>query len=432
MHSQNDDNQAANWDAIVLGAGPAGCAASTALAQAGRRVVMVDKNPRRRYSVGESLIPFCYDALERLGLTDQMDSAGFAFPKHSVQFASDGGRVSKPYYFFDHTEHARAKTWQVVRSEFDKLLRDNAESAGVTILEQTRARELVMDGEKVCGVVANDAAGYSTELRAPVTIDATGRDTFAQSRLGWRVPDEHLKKMAIWTYYEGSKRDEGHDEGTTTIAYLPCKGWFWYIPLADNRASIGLVADKDYLFDGTKDLAEIFEREVQNQAWIKDRLSEGQRSDDYRVTSEFSYRSRHCATDGLVLVGDAFSFLDPVFSSGVYFALTSGILAGDAVHAALEAGDTSAARFAAYGTEFAKQMEPMRKLVYAFYDDGFSFGKFLKAHPDQRDALTDCLIGDLQRDYSGFFGAMEGFANLPEPLPHGAPLIGRKALREGA
>lgn len=393
---------------------------------------MLDKQPRRRYSVGESLIPFCYDALERMGLVEEIDSSGFAFPKHSVQFASEHGRISKPYYFFQHTDHPRAKSWQVVRSEFDKLLRDRAEGAGVSIFEQTRARELLMEAGRVHGVIANDAAGYSHEMRAAVTVDATGRDTFAQARLGWRVPDAQLKKMAIWTYYEGSKRDEGLDEGTTTIAYLPSKGWFWYIPLPDGRASIGLVADKDYLFDDSKDLAEIFEREVGKQAWIQDRLSEGRRSDDYRVTSEFSYRSQHCASDGLVLVGDAFAFLDPVFSSGVYFALTSGVLAGDAIHAALLAGDTSAGRFAAYGEEFRKQIEPMRKLVYAFYDRGFSFGAFLKAHPDQRGALTDCLIGDLTRDYDEFFASMADFADLPEPLEHGGPVEGAKVLREGA
>lgn len=409
------------YDVLVIGAGPAGCSVATILARHGRRVALVEKSTRSRYSVGESLIPYCYDALERLGIVDQVDSGGFSFPKHSVQFVSMDGRVSRAFYFFQHTEHVRAKTWQVVREDFDRLLWDNSVAAGVELFAKTRARELLMEDGRAVGAVLEDAAGVSHEVRAAVTVDASGRDTFAQARLGWRVPDEQLKKMAIWTYYEGSKRDSGYDEGTTTIAYLPNKGWFWYIPLAAGRASIGLVADKDALFAETKDLQEIFEREVQQQAWIADRLSQGKRTDGFRVTSEFSYRSQHCAMDGLVLVGDAFSFLDPVFSSGIYYALFSGVLAGDEIHAALAEGDLSAQRFATYGERFRKQMEPMRKLVYAFYDQGFSFGAFLKQHVDQREALTDCLIGNLERDYTAFFKAVGDFAALPEPLPHGGP-----------
>ncbi|MEM1452443.1 MAG: NAD(P)/FAD-dependent oxidoreductase [Planctomycetota bacterium] len=412
-----------DFDVLVIGGGPAGCAVSTVLAQQGRRVAVLEKQPRRRYSVGESLIPFCYDALDRMGLNGQLEGAPFSFPKHSVQFASIEGKVSRSFYFFQHTDHPRAKTWQVVRAEFDKLLRDNAEEKGVQFFEQTRARELLYgdDGE-VVGVRANDPAGYEMTFKAKVTVDATGRDTFAQSRLGWRVPDKKLKKMAIWTYFEGATRDDGYDEGTTTIAYLPNKGWFWNIPLPNDRVSVGLVGDKDYLFDESKDLGEIFEREVAKQGWLRGRLENARQTDEYRVTSEFSYRSRHCATDGLVLIGDAFSFLDPVFSSGVYFALTSGVMAADAIDAALEADDVSAGRFAEYGEAFRKQMEPMRKLVYAFYDDGFSFGKFLKEHPDLRPQVTDVLIGDLERDYEeGLFRTMSDFADLPEPLEHGRP-----------
>ena len=236
------------------------------------------------------------------------------------------------------------------------------------------------------------------------------------------MPDTVLEKIAIWTYFEGAKRDAGIDEGTTTIAYLPEKGWFWFIALPNDMASIGVVAEKDYLYRDTKSAEEIFLREAQVQKWIADRIVTGRRIEDFRVTKEFSYRSRHCAADGLVLAGDAFSFLDPVFSSGVYFALTSGVMVGDAVDAALAAGDTSAGRFADYGARFREQMEPMRRLVYAFYDTNFNFGAFLKRYPDYRADLTDCLIGDLDRDFGPFFDAVSEFATLPEPLPFGEPL----------
>ena len=141
------------------------------------------------------------------------------------------------------------------------------------------------------------------------------------------------------------------------------------------------------------------------------------------MTAEYSYRSRYCAGDGLVLAGDAFSFLDPVFSSGVFLALKSGEMAGDAVDAALQAGDASAGRFAAYGEKLCFGIESMRKLVYAFYDTSFSFGRVLRKYPDLRGDLTDCLIGNLFRDFGPLFAAIAEFAEVPQPLSYGkAPL----------
>ncbi|RYD64318.1 MAG: alkylhalidase, partial [Verrucomicrobiaceae bacterium] len=221
-------------------------------------------------------------------------------------------------------------------------------------------------------------------------------------------------------YYRGAKRDPGIDEGNTTVAYVADRGWFWYIPLRGDIISVGIVAEKDYLFSESKDPATIFAREIERNVWIKDHLAEGKQFGDYLVTSEFSYRSKFCAGDGLVLAGDAFAFLDPVFSSGVLLALKSGELAADAIDEALTAGDFSCARFADYGEQLCAALENMRKLVYAFYDANFSFGRVIKTYPQLRGRLTDCLIGDLFEDkYRELFGAIEEFAQLPDPLPHG-------------
>ena len=414
-------NRAQNFDAVIIGAGPAGTSAATILARAGRRVALLEKEPAPRYRVGESLIPFCWHALDRLGLVDRIAGSGFAVQKNSVQFAGIGGSVSKPFYFFEHTDHPCARTWQVRRAEFDQLLLENALDAGATYFPYTKAESLLCDGRAVVGVRAStkEKGPEPFDLRAPVTIDATGRDSLAQRTFSWRVPDARLRKMSIWTYFEGGLRDSGRDEGTTTIAYLPQKGWFWYIPLPDDRVSVGVVAERDYLFSGSSDLEQIFQREVQVQTWIAQRLAPARRVDELRVTSDFSYRSRHCATDGLVLIGDAFAFLDPVFSSGVYYALTTGVLAADAVLAALAAGDTTAPRFASYGEAVRRQLEPMRRLVYAFYAEDFNFGVFLKRYPELRPDLTDCLIGDLERDYTRFFEAMSDFVEVPAPLDIG-------------
>ncbi|MCA9428846.1 MAG: tryptophan 7-halogenase, partial [Candidatus Omnitrophica bacterium] len=181
-----------------------------------------------------------------------------------------------------------------------------------------------------------------------------------------------------------------------------------------------IVADGDYLYRTHKgDLEAIFARELALQPWIASHLDGAERIGEYRVTSDYSYRAKHCAAKGLVLTGDAFAFLDPVFSSGVFLALQTGVLAGDAVHEALEADDFGGERFEAYGAEARRGLEAMRRLVYAFYDTTFSFGRFLKAHPDLQGALTDCLIGNVYTDLEPLFDAVAEFAQVPAPLAHG-------------
>jgi flavin-dependent dehydrogenase len=414
--------KAKEYDVLVLGAGPAGCSAAAILAEKGRRVALLEREPLPRYRIGESLIPWCYFPLERLGLIERLNAAGFAVRKLSVQFAGMDGKISTPFYFFEHTDHPCAKTWQVVRSEFDAMLLDNALEKGAELLPETAAKELLWRDGSVVGVRAEGPDGKPLTLAAPVTIDATGRDTFAQARNRWRVQDKHLRKLAIWTYYDGALRDPGLDAGATTIAYVPDKGWFWYIPLSNDRVSVGIVAEPEYLFRDTRELPEIFAREVGIQKWIQRHLAPGRPTGEFKTTRDFTYRSRHCATNGLVLAGDAFAFLDPVFSSGVYLALSNGVRAADAIDAALAAGDVSAGRFAEYGRTYCYEVEGMRRLVHAFYDHDFRFSTFLKAHPELRGDLTDCLIGNLGQDFDPLFTAVAEFAKIPTPLEHGQPL----------
>lgn len=409
-------------EVVIIGGGPAGSTAAAALADKGRRVLVLEKEKFPRYHVGESLIPFCYFPLQRIGMIEKMKASEFP-KKYAVQFVSTQGKISAPFYFFDHLDHEASMTWQVLRSQFDLMLLENAQEKGAQVMQEVEVTDFLRDDGKVCGVLATTKLGKSFEVRAPMTIDASGRDAKAINCNGWRKWDPEMNKVALWTYYKGAKRDPGQDEGTTTVAYLPEKNWVWYIPLPDDMVGVGIVAEKNYLFDKSNDLPEIFRREIVKNPWIEDHLAPGRQVGKYYATKEFSYRSKYCAEDGLVLVGDAFVFIDPVFSSGVYLALRSGELAAEAIDHALSLKDVTAARFEAYSKRMLREIEAMRKLVYAFYDHAFSFRKLMDKHPDIRGDLTDCLIGNLDKDFNNLFTAVEDLASIPPALPHGEPLV---------
>jgi len=419
-------NLSYDCDVIIVGAGPAGCTAATILAEEkGKKVIVLEKEHFPRYHVGESLIPHCYDTIERLGMVDRLNEKGFQ-SKQSVQFVNPDGKVSAPFYFAKHSDHPRSKSWQVDRETFDTMMMERAREAGAEVREGVTVIGFIEEDGFIVGVKAESADGSRFELRAPMTMDASGRDAIFQRKKKWRKRDPKLNKIAIWTNYKGAKRDPGIDEGATTVAYVEGKGWFWNIPLKDDIVSTGIVAERDYLYRGSRDLKEIYEREIKENKWIEEHLSEGEQFGKYWVAGEYSYRAEHCATDGLILIGDAFSFLDPVFSSGVYLALTSGAMGADAVAAALENKDTSAAQFLPYGERLCKGVEWMRKLVYAFYDENFSFKDVVMKYEEVHHSLTDCLIGDLiDHDYTELFERVSEFAELPEELPHGKSVAGK-------
>src|SRR5205085_238217 len=158
--------------------------------------------------------------------------------------------------------------------------------------------------------------------------------------------------------------------------------------------------------------------------WIEDHLKPGQQFGEYFITGEYSYHAKYCASEGLLLSGDAYCFLDPVFSSGLMLALKSGVMAGDAVHEALIARDFSPTRFTEYGRLLREGIENMRKLVYAFYDENFSFRQLTDKYPDLSGDITDCLSGDVNKDFSRLFAAVAEFAEIPDILPYGGPQVG--------
>jgi flavin-dependent dehydrogenase len=386
-------------DVVVIGGGPSGATCSTLLADQGHRVELFERERFPRFHIGESLIPETYWVLDRLGMLEKMKKSHFV-RKYSVQFVTDKGKLSEPFYFRDNKPHECSDTWQVYREEFDLMMLRNAAEHGVQVHEGHRVVEVLFEGERGVGVRVADEQGNEREVRAKVVVDASGQSSMIMSRLGLREWDPELRKAALWTYWEGAYRDTGRDEGATLVMQTQGKhGWFWYIPLHNNIVSVGVVADHNYLFRDrpTKDHEAIYFEEVAKCPGLQPRLENAKRVAPFRVQKEYSYRSKQVAGDGWVLVGDAFGFLDPLYSSGVLLALRSGALAADAISEGLKLGDTSQAQLSKWGPEFIKGMNRMRRLVCEYYD-GFSFGRFVKKHPHLKGHLTDLLIGDLFDD----------------------------------
>jgi flavin-dependent dehydrogenase len=382
---------------VVIGGGPAGSTAATLLAQHGHHVRLFERERFPRFHIGESLIPETYWVLERLNMLPKMRQSPFV-KKYSVQFVNANGKLSAPFYFWDNKPHECSQTWQVVRSEFDQMMLDNAREHGVEVHEGTRVLDVLLEDGRAVGVRIKREDGTTEEVRAKVVVDASGQNGLLMNRLRLRVWDPLLNKGAIWTYWEGAYRDTGRDEGATMVIQTPSKnGWFWYIPLHNDIVSVGVVAPFDYLFKGRSNYAQTYREEVDACPAVKERVSAARQVTGHFATKDYSYRSKQVAGDGWVLVGDAFGFLDPLYSSGVLLALRSGEQAADAIADGLTRGDTSARQLGRWGDAFNEGVDRMRRLVCEYYQ-GFSFGNFVRNYPHLRGKVTDLLIGDLFTD----------------------------------
>ncbi|HWL93966.1 MAG TPA: NAD(P)/FAD-dependent oxidoreductase [Phycisphaerae bacterium] len=414
-------------EVIVIGGGPSGSTVATLLAKQGHRVLILERAKFPRHHIGESLIPYTYFTLKKLGMIEKLKASDFV-KKESVQFVSASGKDSAPFFFPDLDPSEWSSTWQVTRSKFDQMLLDNARENGVEVIEQANVKEVLFetgkpgrpdsDSPRAIGV-RTVIGGETRDIHARVTVDATGQSAMLSRRFKLRYGDEKLKNAVIYGYWTGAQRDEGRNAGATLVIALPAtQGWFWFIPLEDGITSVGVVAPPDYLYNGRSDDPEaILNEEIANTPGLARRLTRATRVDKIYTTADFSYRSRRAAGNGWALVGDAFGFLDPLYSSGVMLALKSGELAAEAIHEALVAGDVSEASLSKFGPKVAQGMQRIRMLVYAYYDPTFRMGGFVRQYPHLKNDITRVLVGDVfEDDLAELFDTMARHIKLPQEI----------------
>jgi flavin-dependent dehydrogenase len=407
------------FDVIVMGGGPAGSSVAGMLSREGRKVILFEKEIFPRHHIGESLMTDTYWTFQRLGLLEKLRQSPFV-RKYSVQFANPAGKESRPFYFFEAVHHESAVTWQVTRAEFDHLLINHAAEQGAVVHQGVLVKQVLFEGDAAVGVEVQMQDGTREKFFAKVVVDATGQMAMLSNKFRWRVRDPKLKKAVLYSYFKGAHREPDLNGGATLVLRTQAGsgGWFWYIPLENDITSVGIVANPDYLLKNRgQDLAKILHEEIEKCEPVRRRVAEGTRVDKIYSILDYSYRSKHNAGNGFIIIGDAYGFLDPIYSSGVLLALKMAELAADAIHDAFNHDDFSAARLGQYQAKLDRGIESMRKLVYAFYNDGFSFAGFLRKYPDERVHIINLLIGDVFKEgVDAVYGPMSEFAEIPPPL----------------
>jgi flavin-dependent dehydrogenase len=381
---------ATKYDVIVIGGGPSGSTVSARLAQRGRSVLLLEKEHFPRFHIGESLLPCSMPLLEQLGVMPALLEHGF-MPKYAAEFVTADGSLTRRYAFADGLIGGAPSAFEVDRAEFDQLLLQNASRLGVDVREGTAVTRVEFDHESV-GVTLRDGGGGETRASAQLLIDASGQSSFLAGKLGLREMDGELKNFAIYSHFEGAERHDGDRAGDITVVVAP-GGWWWVIPLAGGKTSVGQVVPASMLRGRKPDEAYFFER-IAAIPYLAKRLAQATRVAPVRTISDYSYVSKRLVGDRFLLVGDAGAFIDPVFSTGVYLGMIGAFKAAEAVDAALSAGRFSRREFVAYEGWLRKQVETYKKFVKGFYRP--ELVELLMAPSDFLDlraAITSLLAG---------------------------------------
>ncbi len=379
------------YDVIVIGGGPSGSSVSTRLAQRGHRTLLLEKEHFPRFHIGESLLPCSMPLIEALGAMPRLEAANF-LPKYGAEFVTADGWLRRRYAFAEGLVPGPSSAYEVDRSEFDKLLLENATAHGVEVRQGQQVVRFELDRALGVSVVARAENGSEATFNAQMLVDASGQSSLLAGRLGLREMDAELKNFAVFSHFEGAERYAGDEEGDISVVLVP-GGWWWVIPLRGNRTSVGLVMPSRNL-RGQKPDDAYFAARIAATPFLKKRLIGATQLAPVRSVTDYSYVSRKLAGDRFVLVGDAAAFIDPVFSTGVYLGMVGAFRAAEAVSSALEAKRFDRAQFLAYEREVAKNVATYRRFVKGFYTP--EFVEVLMAPSDWlslRAAITSLLAG---------------------------------------
>ena len=319
-------------DVLVVGGGPAGSTIATLLAERGRHVVVVEKDRHPRFHIGESLLPLNLPLFDQLGIGDHVRQIGML--KRGVEFVSPYHRRAVSFEFANAWDKGFPVSYHVRRSEFDHVLLRNARDKGADVIEGCRITEVAFPPDG--GAVAKGRAenGEERVWQARFLVDASGRDTLLASQFGMKQRNRTHSSAAIFGHFAGARRLPGKAEGHISISWFD-QGWFWFIPLADGTTSVGAVCRPQYLKSRKTDLTSFFMSTIAMCPEFAARLKDAKLVSPVTATGNYSYRAERMTGKDYILLGDAFAFIDPVFSSGVYLAMTSAVHGAEAVEACL-------------------------------------------------------------------------------------------------
>ncbi len=319
-------------DVLVIGGGPAGATAASLLAERGHRVILVEKDRHPRFHIGESLLPHNLPLLDRLGIREEVEQTSMT--KHGIEFVSAYHGKTVTYDFARALDRRFPYSFQVRRSVFDHILLKNAAAKGAEVVEDCRvsAVEFPKGGHPRIEARASDGTPHS--WTAAFVVDASGRDTVLASQLGFKQRNPRNNSAAMYGHFTGARRLAGKDEGNISVVWFD-NGWFWFIPLADGTTSIGAVCPAPFFKNRSADLTSFFMDVIASCPEIASRLQDATLVGPVSATGNYSYETQYASGQKFILVGDACAFIDPVFSTGVYLAMTMAFHGADAVEACL-------------------------------------------------------------------------------------------------
>ncbi|MEQ1635335.1 MAG: NAD(P)/FAD-dependent oxidoreductase [Methylococcales bacterium] len=352
-----------HYDVLIIGGGPAGTTIGSFLAEQGWSVCLLEKAHHPRFHIGESLLPLNLPILEKLGVLDQVAAIGIK--KYAAEFNS---KVTDPaqdiFYFAKAVNKDHPFAYEVRRSEFDEILFKNATAKGVATFEGITVNRVEL-GQATKKVWATKETSEALEFQCRFVVDASGRDTFLASRLKTKHKNPHHQMAAIYGHFHDVERRAGKNEGNISIYWFE-HGWMWLIPLKDGMMSMGCVCWPDYLKTRKEPLNEFFKRTLKLVPEVAMRMKNATLAGDASATGNYSYSSSQIAGDGFLLIGDAYAFVDPVFSSGVFLAMNAGVKGAEYVNAVLKAPARQAQLTRAFKKTIHQEIRAFCWFIYRF------------------------------------------------------------------